>query len=303
MEDSEVVALISTLLLNGYYLDGVRRLSPTCSLLDVHKFDQLGAQLRYTILECRSDLSENLLKILRKASRENGSSELLLTQDPVSTQLNSFTFQDFYTRHGGVADYGILLAPELPLIMGLLGHNTLPDGFDGSPDDLLEVYTTACFRYLFNKPARRFGQDRRFEKLPDGIVFVDGQKVAQFDAKAYGKGFSIEADDLRRFASYVDDFSARYGAVFGKPFVFLVVSGGFNQSDQSIQDRSNEFYGMCESHLCCVTASELARFVQIAMKNAEYRSLINWKKLLAMPRVYLEGVEREIDAIAKDHLI
>ena len=40
----------------------------------------------------------------------------------------------------------------------------------GKPDDMLELYSEECLEYMLECPVRRYGQERRFERLPDGLA-------------------------------------------------------------------------------------------------------------------------------------
>ena len=55
-----------------------------------------------------------------------------------------------------------------------LGQNKLPLGLEGKADDLFELYVRNAFEFIFGCKVIRYGQDRRFETRPDGIILQSG---------------------------------------------------------------------------------------------------------------------------------
>src|SRR5262249_52968181 len=155
---------------------------------------------------------------------------------------NTYTRDEFFGFFGGIINTGLILIPNLPQILDQLGHNKLPNGLTGDPDDLQELYVKECLQFIMESPTRRYGIDRCFESLPDGVVLSKEGFMLLFDSKSYSKGFSFEADDIKRFKSYVEDFRHRYSGLFGNILSFVVVTGEFKDSAGAIAGRSNELY-------------------------------------------------------------
>ena len=249
---------VRTLLLNGYTIDSVQR-SDAAEVFEVHRVDELGARVAYAFL-IASNPSEGVITPFVKRAGE-------LRATPVglggfSTPLFSvLSFQDFYHILGGSVDEGVVYDDELPMKLDDLGHNRVSSGLSGKADGLLEDFTKQCLQFVTGRRSRRYGKERLFEPVPDGIVFED--LAVLVDSKAYSAGFKIEADDIKRFASYVGDFNARYRHELGAIHSFVVVTGHFEQNIATLEGRRGELYAECQTQLTCLKASDLGEMVKL----------------------------------------
>jgi hypothetical protein len=209
----------------------------------------------------------------------------------------------FLNKLGGIVNTGILLQDNLPKILDKLGKNQLPSGLKGEPDDLLEEYTKEALQFILNSPARRFGQDRRFESLPDGIVMDQNKLILQYDSKAYAKGYAVSSDDINRYAAYVDNFNNKYGSFFGRIHAFLVVTGKFKQSKKSLQNKSNALYAKCHTKIVFWEAKEMGEIVELFRNNAKLRSLITWNNIFSQLIINKSLIESELKKNSKDNLL
>ena len=218
-----------------------------------------------------------------------------------TTNCRSYTNKKFFDYFGSIINSGLILIPNLSDILDDLGHNILPKGLIGEPDDILEFYVCELLQFLFMSPTRRYGKDRLFQKLPDGVV-LGKQFMILIDSKAYSSGFEFSADDIERFAFYVDDFNYRYSDYFGRVFTFLVVSGKFNDSLNSISKRSDELYKKCGCKLSCITSEKLGTIVTLLRSTPNNRSSIDWRNILSKLVVEIKDVENEVRRIQKDKI-
>ena len=124
-----------------------------------------------------------------------------------------------------------------------------------------------------------------------------------FDAKAYSSGFHPEADDIRRFASYVTDFNQRYKNHVGRISLFLVISGSFSTDVAALKDKANDFLAECSTPLVMVTARDLATAVALVHAANSQRSAINWRRVLVPEIVDVGQLKREIERLTKDDII
>jgi hypothetical protein len=184
-----------------------------------------------------------------------------------------------------------------------LGHNRLPPSFVGKADDLLEAYCEECLEFLLECPVRRYGQERRFEPLPDGLALGRNRFNLYFDAKAYGQEFHPSADDIRRFASYVRDFNVRYSSYVGPISLFLVISGSFSSDKDAIGEKINEFQAECGTPMAFIRASELANLVSESAKSLLSRAAINWRRVFAAQRFDIKRFRDELQRIKKDAIV
>ena len=155
---------------------------------------------------------------------------------------------------------------------------------------------------MLQSPARRYGKDRLFESLPDGIIVCKNRTMILYDSKAYANGFDISSDDINRFASYVQDFNKRYSSLLGSVFTFSVISGKLNSSLKSIETRSKQLYKKCKCNLSCITSRELGNIVQVLQKEHHIRASILWENVFSELMIDISTVQDEIDRIKKDNL-
>jgi hypothetical protein len=298
--------IVRTLLLNGYVIESFARPAVGASLVYVRKRDVLGAEAR-AILLFTEQLSAGLRsRLLGNARRENAT-PLVVHTVPYSLSAaktpREITIRDFYNTLGGEVRTDRIFAKNLRSVMLELGHNRLPPGFVGKPDDLLEAYSQECLQFLLECPVRRYGQERLFEPLPDGLALGRNRYNVYFDAKAYGQEFHPSADDIRRFASYVKDFNLRYGSYVGTISLFLIVSGSFSGDRNAILDKVNDFHAECSTPMAFIRAADLADLVSACAKSFRGRAAVNWRRVF-LPQVFdMRRFRGELQRITKDALI
>lgn len=302
MLNSSFANIISTLVTNGFNVEKVDRLPHENTIIHTCKYDKLGAKVNYSILFTDDKVENSLTDTLVAEAEKHQAKPLLICDNFSSAKCSSYTNEIFFNFFGGVINAGLVLIPGLPEILDKLGHNTLPDGLTGKPDDLHELYVKDCLQFIMESPTRRYGIDRSFESLPDAVILCKEGFMLLVDSKAYKNGFGFEADDLKRFKSYVEDFRSRYSFFFGNPFSFVVVSGHFTDSEDSIANRSSEFYKMCGCKLSCLSSKELGLITEVLRDNAEIRGLINWKNIYSELIIDTAIIQKEIDRIKKDKL-
>jgi hypothetical protein len=292
-----------TILINGFNLVSVKRISTDSTIINIKKKDKFGAIINYSILLSIKGSNHNLIDILNVSSKELNSTPIIVSNTLKSDKIDSYQLDEFRSIIGGFTNMGLILIPNLPDILDALGFNRLPTDLDGKADDLLEIYIKECLQYLLFSPARRYGQERLFESLPDGIIIGKDRMIIQYDTKACKDGFKFSADDIERFAKYVNDFNSVYESFLGKVYCFLVVSGKINDSIDSIQRRADVFYSRCQTQLCCIDCREFGNIIKMIRHNYKFRPLINWKKLFTNKYLSIRQVEEEIKSISKDNLI
>lgn len=209
----------------------------------------------------------------------------------------------FFESIGAWMNTGLILIDGLPKLINELGHNKCPSGLTGSPSDLLEIYTKEALQYLLESPAKRYGQDRSFESLPDGLVLGKSRLNILFDAKAYSGGYSISADDIKRFASYVQEFNDRYSSFVGRVYSFTIVTGTFLDSPESLQNRRDELYQLCQTQLSCITAQTLGNLVQLARAHSSFISSVKWINIFSQNIITEKMLEDEFTRIKKDNIV
>jgi len=292
---ADIRQLVRTLLLNGYIIDSVRR-SDAADIFEVHRMDELGACVPYAFL-IATNPSEGVVAPFVKRAEQLGATPIGLGD--FSTPLFPvLSFQGLYRILGGSIDESVVYDDELPTKLGELGHNRVPSGLSGKADDLLEDFTKQSLQFVTGRRSRRYGKERLFEPVPDGIIFED--LAILVDSKAYSGGFTIEADDIRRFASYISDFNSRYHDELGSIHSFVVVTGHFQQDITALEGKRSELYAACQTQLTCLKASDLGEMVKQIRFVPSYRKAIAWKRLFATLTLTPELLSQEIERIQKD---
>lgn len=294
--------IISTLVINGFHIRQVERISITTSIFHVYKFDKLGAQFRYSILFSEDKYETAIMQSLEKSAETFKSHPIMVNDNWQTDKVKSYSKKKFFDFFGGIVNSGLILIPNIQDLLDQLGHNKLPSGLTGNPEDLLEVYATECLQYIFESPTRRYGSDRLFEKLPDGIILCKGGFIILFDAKAYKDGFGFDSKTINSLKGYVEEFTNKYSTYFGKVFTVIVVSGHFNDSKKALTGRSDELYKECYCKISTVTGKEMGNIVQLLKVNPDIRGSINWKNVFANVTVKIKHVQKEINKINKDKL-
>jgi hypothetical protein len=300
---SKLAELMRTLLSNNYEPDTIRRVSSEFALLDIHKTDTLGIPVNYTVLFSIEKPNKSSVELLEKTAVARRSRPIILSEERPDTKITWYHPDNFYQILGGPITSGLILAPDLPDRLEMLGMNTLPSGLVGDPDDLFEEHVKECLQFLLNSRAWRYGQDRLFEKVPDGLIFGKNNLLLLFDAKAYGKGFTVSADDVRRFTSYVEEFHQKYEAVLPRIYIFLVVSAKFNQRKFALTVKSNELYAKCQTKLSFLEARELGKIVDLMKENIGLRNSIDWKLVFSSTIITEASVKDQLLALNRDNLL
>ena len=302
MTKEEISNIVSTFITNGFEIEQMERFPKGNIIFNILKLDKLGAIVKYSILFTKDKDETSLTDSLITFSKTFASKPLIVSDNFVSANCTTHPFQKFYDFFGGIINTGLILIPNLPDILEELGLNKLPAVLQGDAFDLHELYVKECFQFVLQSPTRRYGKDRLFESIPDGIVICKNGMMILYDSKAYSKGFDFTADDIKRFASYVDEFNKRYSAVLGKVFTFTVITGKLNPTEKAIGNRSKELYKKCNCTLSCITSRELGNIVQFLQKEPDIRVSILWKNIFAELIIDAALVQKEITRIKKDNL-
>lgn len=294
---------LATLVTNGFHIEKVDRFAHQNSIVYTYKYDKLGARVNYCLLFTDDGEENSIVDTLLRTAKEFKAMPLAISDNFESAKCRTYTKIKLFDFFGGVVNTGLILIPNLSEILNELGHNRLPGGLTGEPKDLHELYVKECLQFVMESPARRYGIDRSYVKVPDIVVLGKEKFMLLLDSKAYSSGFDFKADDLKRFASYVEDYRYRYSTFFGNILSFVVVSGHFNDSEKAIRGRSDEFYEMCNCKISCIKSKTLGDITRLLKENSSHRSSIRWKSIFSKLIIETKHVEQEISRIKKDKLV
>lgn len=301
-KENNLLNIITTLIVNGFHIDKIDRISPSNFIINLNKHDKLGALVKYSILFSNDQYETPIIQTLFNYCKINNSYPIYVNDHYSVDKCDSYSEQKFFEIFGGIVQSGLLLSSNLPEIFSELGHNDLPEGFNGKAEDILELYVCESLQFLTEKPTRRYGIERLFQELPDGVV-IGKDYLLLIDSKAYSEGFKFSSDDIKRFASYVNDFNKRYEQFFGKVFSFVVVSSEFRDSIKSISSRSEDLYNQSGCKLSCIKSGQLGKIVQHLQQTPEFRNSIDWRKIFSKTIIELKHVRKELSRIQKDKIL
>lgn len=222
---------------------------------------------------------------------------------PETEGIALLTSVEFFAKLGGQLPSYLVLKPEFKDIVTASGKNEVPTGLSGVADTIFEEYVHAGLQFLLPARVIKYGQDRLFEPLPDGIVLGENGFNLIYDAKAAKDGYAVSSTTIRQCKDYVEQFGRRYGGSVGRISAFLVVSGSFQASKKVMQSRSDELRAECGVGLCFLTAQDLADIVALFISCPLFRSVIHWKHLVSKSQLTINQVETELNERRKDAVL
>lgn len=295
----DLATIIRTLLVDGFHLDTFRR-SHGHVILNLHRYDRFGVVILYSVALFDEPAHTTALQGFFQAV-EYERRRPLVVAPAAAADVYFITPERFLSLLGGAVDHSLIRHPHLADVLDSLGRQKVAEGMVGDPEELLEDAVAGCLQFLTGQRARRWGIDRRFEALPDGVL--PGALVLLYDAKSYSDPYAVNADDMRRFADYVNDFNGRYGAYLGNVYSFVIVAGEFAQDEHQRERRSLELYAACRSPLCYVTARTLGTIVEIVRERPHLRPAMDWGPLVATPTLTTNLIDAEMRRLTKDNLL
>lgn len=203
----EVATLIRTLVGAGLTVTNVTT-KPHFLVINARRFDEFGNAANYLFAYCTSGiLSSGDCHTVRKLA-DNSRASLVIAggADQAPAGCVPISKADFLAKLGGAVSSLLPLDPNYASDLLTLSLNRLPSGLVGKPDDLFELYVHAGLQFLLRGRVLRYGQERRFEALPDGIVINSSAPLMLYDCKAASLRYEITKETIRQFGDYVRDF-------------------------------------------------------------------------------------------------
>jgi hypothetical protein len=295
--------IVNTLIGSGFQLVNVTS-KPSYLLFRVYRTDEFGIRQRYVFAYSGdSTLKAPAIAGLRKvAANDTAPLVIIGTAEKSDPTIPILTLDQFVGQMGGTVPTFLPLEPDYPAQLTELAFNKKPSGLIGKADDLFEAYVHAGLQFLLQRKVIRYGQDRLFETVPDGLVLSRNSVQLLYDCKAYKKGYPLSRDAIRQFADYVRSFHQRYESYIGRLHAFLVISGKF-QSDATLDTRSQELYSECQVPLVFMSAATLGDIVTLFANAPRYRSTIDWKVVFSATTIEVRTLKAQLSARKKDKVI
>ena len=302
MTINEVPEFVRTLFASGFDVLSVTH-QPNFTLVDTLRTDEFGLAHGYTFAYAGSQpLSKADKSALCKRSRTKNAPLVLVSDlETVSADSVVLSRAQFFGKVGGPVSSILALEPSYSNRLIELGFNRLPPDLRGCPDDLFETYVHAGLQFLLSGRVIRYGQERRFEAISDGIVAGKNTPLMLYDCKAAENRYEFSLTTIRQFADYVNDFHRRYEQFVGRLFAFLVISSEF-QDAEVLRSRSDELYSACSIPMLCLTTRTLSELVALFSNHIAFRSIVDWKKILIAPMVEIRKAREQIDARLRDQI-
>lgn len=293
--------LVRTLLGAGFAIESVNR-QVGGLLFQAKRLDEFGAAVDYLIVLAADPVETQTVEAWTALAESTSARLVVVTESNPSAP--HFQLREFCDRLGGAVTAWLPLEDTYTATLSALGHNGAVDGLPGRPDRLFEIYAHAGLSFIFHGRVLRYGQERLFEGIPDGAgVGPPGQPFFLYDAKAATDGYSLTADTIRQFESYVTAFRRRYGHQIGNPHAFLVVSGHFQQQVAGLEERSRDLYAVAGVPLVCIDAETLGSACQLVAGNLSLRTSLDWNRLLAGPTLRLDEIREQLAARQRDRIL
>ncbi|MDQ3817217.1 MAG: hypothetical protein M3362_05945 [Acidobacteriota bacterium] len=302
-EKDQIPNIVRTLVGSGFVLEKVTR-KPTYIAFDVYRSDEFGVRWRYLFVFTGGGRisSSDVDGLTRIAAHGKASLVIVGSTNSGRTDVPIITLKDFEGRLGGLIPSFLPLQSSYAAQLTTLGLNKLPSGLSGTPDDLFEVYVHSGLQFILQDKVIRYGQDRRGEVVPDGLVLSRNSFHLLYDCKAAKDGYEISRNSIRQFADYVDNFHRRYESYMGRLHAFLVISGKF-KSDGTLEGRARELYAECKVPLVFLTATELGKIIALFADRPALRQSVDWPAIFSNVSVSVETVESSIKARERDKVI
>lgn len=266
--------------------------------------DEFGALSKRLFAFAESTLSMADIRALQQVAQREGVPLIVVgdCEDTPGVEVIAVTAEEFMGRLGGSISSFLPLESDFGTQLLELGLNKLPAGLTGKPDELFELYTKQGLEFILQDRVIRYGQERLFEALPDGIVIGRRSPVLLYDCKAAAEGYDITSNTIRQFTSYVDDFHRRYESFLGRAYAFLAVSGRF-QSPGTLESRSAELYSKCGVKLCFLDAQNFSEIVGLFADRPAFRKAVDWNQVFARTVIESGKVKDDLEAREKDGVI
>jgi len=300
----EISTLVRTLLSVGFRITDTHH-KPSYIALSAARRDEFGVENRYLFacVAAHRELAEDDVRSLKNAAQHDGSALVIVgCVSPTPSDVPVISDKELFGRLGGPVTALLPLEPEFPERVRILGYNELPPGMAGKPDTSFEEYVHAGLQFVLQDRVVRYGQERLFEALPDGLVAGHRSPLMLYDAKAAKGGYEVKSTTIRQFADYVRTFHSRYEGFTGRLFAFLVISGDF-QVEGGLEERSSQLYAECTVPLRTCTADEMAKIIALLAERPSYRQAIDWKLIFSRTVITAQLVEENLAARLRDGAI
>jgi hypothetical protein len=303
LAQNEVPEFVRTLLASGFDVLAVTP-KPNYTLVNATRHDEFGLAHKYLFAYAgEQTISGADRNALDKLSRYiNAPLVMISEKDTPDEGRVVLSRSQFFGKVGGPVSSVLALEPDYRQRLRELGFNRLPRGLRGQPDDLFETYVHAGLQFLLSGRVLRYGQERRFEAVSDGVAVQRNVPLMLYDCKAAEGRYEFTSTTIRQFADYVNSFHRRYEQYVGRLHAFLAVSSAFQDLD-TLRERSGELYSACGIPTVCLTTEDLSDMVSLFATHVALRSVVDWKDIFRAPIVKIGRAKEQVEARLRDQIV
>ncbi len=301
-DSPELQTMVRTLVANGF---DIRNVTPKAryEIVSCARFDEFGGTVEYDFALSDQRLnSSDALAFRRHADRRKAIPVIVAPAgDPL--EVPYLEWSQFLGRCGGAVKSWLPLDENFGAHLIELGHNRAVRGVLGRPDDLFEQYVHAGLQFILADQVIRYGQSRSGEVLPDGGGFGRKHPLFLYDAKAYKHGYPLSRASIRQFGDYIWRFHKKYEASVGRLAAFLVISGYFVDSPESLISYSQDLQADCGVPLAYLGAETMAKVTETLRERPAFRNALDWRSIFARVIVSTELFQSHLKAAQRDGLV
>lgn len=289
---------VRTLTAGGFILKRAER-KPGYSLLYFSRFDEFGSIQEYCFVVTSNHISVKQIKGATIAAKHHNAKLVIIGRGDGKPRVE---WDRFINLFGGPVVNTSPLDPIFSKQLVKLSHNELPTDIKGKPDDLFELFTHTALEFIFGGRVVRYGQVRRYEPIPDGLIIPDLNFSALYDTKASVDGYKLTIGGMRQFKSYVTDFQSRYSSHI-QINSFIVISSDFKNTKTTLEKRSKELQAETRVPMSFLDIESFKKILKLLIEYPLMRRSINWSRVFSEVIVQTKIVKKEIERIKKDEIV
>lgn len=288
--------LSRTLIAAGFSITSGRR-QPRQIEVECERTDVLGATVRYLISLTDADQPPaDEVEHIHEAARQDGRVLVMIARFGGDSWLG---WNDFLDALGGAVPTWRALGADYRGILSATSKNQLPEGVSAEAWRLFEHAVADGFEFVLGRRVRRMGGVKPGQRVSDMITQTPDERVLVIDAKASGEPYGVTMADLRPLIEYVQVQKRRQQG-HAQVGAAVLVANAFQQDEDRLKDRSNEFLSETGVPLACLQVAVLLEMVEHLSNRPQLRNSIRWARLFCKCGLVLAREFQEEAASAEE---
>src|SRR5688572_17090530 len=146
--DPNIQTAIRTLTLGGFLLEGADR-NPGFTSLFASRLDEFDVLHQYCFALFEREPVSEQIELAKISANRKKSGLVIVAPSLYLADVPCIEWDRFVNLFGGPVFSYSPLDPEFSSQLSQLGHNKLPTGLEGRPDDLFEIFTRNALEFVF----------------------------------------------------------------------------------------------------------------------------------------------------------